>query len=237
MILRALSRALADMLRPRLLGTVALAAGLAGLLFPLLMYGFFILFGEIIPNTINLPFLGETSLAGGRVLIWMVAMLMLLLFLWAPVTAAICGLFSDRIAREIEAVHYPTRPGKDLPLAASLRETLQLVAMLLAVSIFMLVATPALGLLAPLIGMALNGWLLGREFFQMIALRYLPRTQAIALRKSHSVTLTLTGIAVTAMLFVPLMNIAMPVFATAVFTHLVQMALMQDDQSSEYRRA
>ena len=83
-----------------------------------------------------------------------------------------------------------------------------------------LVLTPFLGPLAPVLFYVANGWLLGREFFQMAARRHLPEPQATALRKARTVTVTALGVLIAFALTIPVVNIGVPVLAVASFTHL-----------------
>ena len=53
---------------------------------------------------------------------------------------------------------------------------------------------PPAGPFAPLLFLGANGWLLGREFFQMAARRHLDEGPASDLRRAHSARVTLTGV-------------------------------------------
>lgn len=74
--------------------------------------------------------------------------------------------------------------------------------------------------LAPLIFLALNGFLLGREYFQLIAARRLGRAGARALRRRHAATIWLAGALMALPLLVPVVNLLVPVIGAATFTHL-----------------
>ncbi len=73
---------------------------------------------------------------------------------------------------------------------------------------------------APFIFWGLNGFLLGREYFQMVATRRLGRAKAKALRKRHTGKIWLAGTLVAVPLSVPLVNLVIPILAVATFTHL-----------------
>ena len=107
----------------------------------------------------------------------------------------------------------------------------------LGVAILSLMLTPFLGPLAPLLFYGANGWLLGREFFQMAARRHLPDAQAQALRRAHGGRVTLTGVLVAVGLTVPIVNIALPLLAAATFTHLFHMISEAAGPAGKYRRA
>lgn len=140
-------------------------------------------------------------------------------FLAAPVTALFAGLFLDRVAGLVEAVHYPyDSPGKPLPAIRSLLTALRfglvvLVANLLALSFLLL----GIGVLAMF---AANAYLLSREYFEMASLRHLPMHEAAKLRQMHARKIFLAGLLPAAIAWVPLANLLVPMFSTAYFMHL-----------------
>jgi len=73
--------------------------------------------------------------------------------------------------------------------------------------------------LAPLVFWIVNGFLLGREYFQLVALRRVDRAEAAALRRKHFATIWLTGTAMAVPLSIPLVNLIVPIAGVAIFTH------------------
>ena len=73
---------------------------------------------------------------------------------------------------------------------------------------------------APVIFIALNGYLLGREYFQLVALRRLGREGAKKARRRHAATIWLAGALMAAPLTIPIVNLFIPVLGAATFTHL-----------------
>ena len=69
---------------------------------------------------------------------------------------------------------------------------------------------------------SLNGYLLGREYFELVALRRVELNDALALRKRWKVALFIAGAGFAFMLTVPILNIIAPVIATAVMVHLFE---------------
>jgi Flp pilus assembly protein TadB len=106
--------------------------------------------------------------------------LVLALFI-APVTAVMAGLFLDEIAEVIETRDYPgDTPGRPMPLGQSVKQSL---GFLLVVGLGNIVAL--LLLLVPGINIAafflVNGYLLGREYFEFAAMRFMsPRGRQAA---------------------------------------------------------
>ena len=217
---RSLLRAWGDLLRPQILTLVLIGIGLTILLFVALQAGMFWLIRLFTPGSFMLPWIGVFDV--GSALSWSSLALFPIMgfFLMAPVAAGFCGLFAERVSDAVEQVHYPHETGQDLDFTDGLLESLALMAAVFGVAILSLILTPFLGPFAPVLFYGANGWLLGREFFQMAARRHLHAPQAIALRKSNGVTVTALGAMIAVLLTVPVLNIAVPVLAAAAFTHL-----------------
>ena len=67
---------------------------------------------------------------------------------------------------------------------------------------------------------ALNGFLLGHEYFQLAAMRRIGRAEAKVLRKKHSGKIWLAGCLMAMPLSIPLVNLFIPTLGVATFTHL-----------------
>jgi CysZ protein len=147
------------------------------------------------------------------------ALLVAFFFLMSPVTAAFAGLFLDQIAEKVEERHYPWDPrGTSLPAGR---------AMLLAVQFFIVVLVVNLAVLpmvlfgvGAFVLIAVNAYLIGREYFEMVAMRHMPVEEARILRKENSPTVFIAALLPATMSLVPILNLAVPLFSTAYFTHL-----------------
>ncbi|MEL6801994.1 MAG: EI24 domain-containing protein [Pseudomonadota bacterium] len=194
--------------------TVALLIGVYALFLGLLNWFF--------PDTLTLPFLGEVTwiddlLSGASILLMMV----LSIFLMVPVASAFTSLFLDDVADAVEATHFPgLSPAPRVNFAEGLRDSLNFLGVLIAANLVALVGYLFLGPLAPLGFIALNGFLLGREYFQLIALRRLGRDGAKAARRRHAVQIWAAGALMAAPLTIPIVNLLVPVLGAATFTHL-----------------
>ena len=219
---RALLMGWLDLLRPRVFGVLAAGVGLTIGLFVLLQIAAFRALQTWGPDAVTLPWLGRIEI--GSALAWgSLALLPLMgLFLAAPVAAAFAGLFSDRVAGSVEAAHgYPRGSGPDM--VDGLLDSAVIMAAVVLVGIAVLVVTPFAGPLAPLVFYGANGWLLGREFFQMAARRHLGAQDADALRRRRGFESTALGVGIALLLTVPVLNIVVPVLAAAAYTHLFHM--------------
>jgi CysZ protein len=65
-----------------------------------------------------------------------------------------------------------------------------------------------------------NGWLLGREYFELVALRHLKRSAADALRRRHSGSIFWAGLVISVLTLVPIINLIAPLFAASFMVHL-----------------
>jgi CysZ protein len=151
------------------------------------------------------------------------ALLMVVLsFLIAPITAGVAGLFLDEVAEVVERAHYPAEmPGRALPLGPSLAAAARFTALSLAVNLaaLPLVLFAGFGLVVFLFA---NGWLIGREYFEFAAARRVGLEEARRLRRAHATPAFLAGLAAAALLSVPVLNLATPLFATATMVHLTR---------------
>jgi len=143
-----------------------------------------------------------------------------LALLIAPVTAIVAGLFLDDIAETVERTDYPLDPpGRPVPVLRSVVLALKFFSIVVVGNLIALLL-----LLVPGINIAaffmVNGYLLGREFFEFAAMRFLPEAEAKALRAKHGGTIFLAGLVIAAFLAVPLLNLLTPLFAAAMMVHL-----------------
>ncbi|MFN3129536.1 sulfate transporter family protein [Roseibium sp.] len=141
-------------------------------------------------------------------------------FLIAPISALFAGLFQDEIADIVEARDYPgERPGEALPLSKSIPQTIKFTGVVILGNLFALVLllVPGVNLVAFFL---VNGYLLGREFFEFAAMRFMPPAEARAFRKARGGTVFLGGLVIAGLLAVPILNLVTPIFATLFMMHL-----------------
>ena len=113
------------------------------------------------------------------------------IFLIPPVTSLMAGLYLDDIAGQVERVHYPgDPPGKEMPTLAAIGVGLRFFIAVLVVNLvaLFLLLVPGVNLIAFYAG---NGYLLGREYFEMVAMRHLTPEEARRLRKANLATVFL----------------------------------------------
>ncbi len=184
--------------------------------------GFLALIQMVTPETIDIPFVGPV---GGldTLLSWGSAVLMigLSVFLMMPVASAFTGLFLEDVAQAVEDKHYPALPAVPrIPLMDGIIDSANFFALLIAVNALALILYAFAGPFVPVVFWLVNGFLLGREYFTLVAMRRLGRAGARALRARHWGQIWLAGTLMAAPLSVPLVNLLIPVLGAATFTHL-----------------
>lgn len=138
----------------------------------------------------------------------------------APVTAVIAGLFLDDVAEVVERTDYPADPpGRAMPALRSLMLAIKFFGVVILGNIvaLLLLLVPGINIAAFFV---VNGYLLGREFFEFAAMRFRPEEEARALRRHHAGTVFLAGLVIAAFLAMPLLNLVTPLFAAAMMVHL-----------------
>lgn len=222
MIFPSFFKALGQIGDPRFRRVMGLGVLLALALLAAVYAGFLVLINSFVPGTIDLIFVGpitgiDALLGWGSLFL----MLGLSVFLMVPVASAFSGLFLEEIADAVEDRHYPGLPPvTPVRLGDSLVDSLNFLGLVIAANVLALVLYIFAGPFIPVVFWAVNGWLLGREYFTLVATRRIGREGAKALRAQNSGRIWLAGILMAAPLSVPLVNLVIPVLGVATFTHL-----------------
>ena len=222
MILSSFFAALGQMADARFRKVVALGVALSLALLFGVYAGFVQLIDWVTPETLTLPWVGEVHwvkdlLGWGSILL----MIGLSVFLMVPVAALFSGFFIDDVAQAVEDRHYPALPPVPRQrFYESFVGSVNFFGVLVAVNLLALLGYGLVGPFAPLMFWAVNGYLLGREYFQTVAMRRMDRKAAKALRKQYSGKIWLAGTLMAAPLSLPFVNLLIPVLGVATFTHL-----------------
>jgi len=142
------------------------------------------------------------------------------IFLVPPVTSLVAGLFLDDVAAQVERNDFPLEPeGQALPIARSLWLTVKFFGVMLAVNLvaLLLLLVPGVNLVVFYVA---NGYLLGREYFQLAAMRCRSEDEVALLRRHHAGAIFLGGLVIAAVVSVPILNLVTPVFATILMVRL-----------------
>ncbi|HAV59380.1 MAG TPA: hypothetical protein DCX42_03510 [Planktomarina temperata] len=142
------------------------------------------------------------------------------IWLMVPVTSAIIALFLDEVAQAVEARHYPHLPKQTATkLQDQILVGIRFLGILLLANIGALILSMIVPLLAPFVFWATNGYLMGREYFQMAAMRRMPRAQAQELFQRHQGSIWTAGILMAIPMSIPLVGLFIPILGAATFTH------------------
>jgi uncharacterized protein involved in cysteine biosynthesis len=215
-MISAFTRAVADLSAPALRRVVALGLIIAIACFAALWIGVALI-------------IGQTTFFAWRPLDWLAdllgvaAVLVLSWLLFPAVVTIVMGFFVERIAVAVEARNYP---GIALPRQASVTEstvtTMRLMGLTILLNLLVLPVYLFLPVLNFFVFLGLNGYLFGREYFEVVASRRLEPDAVRTMRRRFAGRVFLAGIAIAALFAVPLVNLVAPVFATAFMLHFFE---------------
>jgi CysZ protein len=140
--------------------------------------------------------------------------------LMPAITSLVASVFVDEVADHVEREHYPAeRPGIALPLGLAMTEGVKTA--LLTILVY-LIALPFVffagaGFIAFFIATA---WLLGREYFELAAMRFRSPADAKAMRKQNAAIIFTAGLVIAAFVSIPIVNLATPLFGMAFMVHM-----------------
>jgi uncharacterized protein involved in cysteine biosynthesis len=142
------------------------------------------------------------------------------IFLMPAITSLVASLFVDEVADHVEREHYPAeRPGEALPFAVAMKEGVKTA--LLTILVYLIVL-PFVFLAGAgfLIFFVATAWLLGREYFELAAMRFRSPEEAKAMRRDNATTIFTAGLFIAAFVSIPVINLATPIFGMAFMVHM-----------------
>jgi CysZ protein len=140
--------------------------------------------------------------------------------LMPAITSLVASLFVDDVADHVEREHYPAeRPGVALPLPVAITEGVKTASLTILVY---LVALPFVLFAGAgfIIFFIATAWLLGREYFELAAMRFRSPQEAKAMRKDNAATVFTAGLFIAAFVSIPIVNLATPLFGMAFMVHM-----------------
>ncbi|KJC41979.1 CysZ [Bradyrhizobium sp. LTSP849] len=141
-------------------------------------------------------------------------------FLMPAITSLVASLFVDDVAEIVEREYYPAeRPGVALPFNQAIYEGIK--TGLLTILVY-LIALPFVFLAGAgfLIFFLATAWLLGREYFELAAMRFRSPEEAKAMRRDNAATIFTAGLIIAAFVSIPIVNLATPIFGMAFMVHM-----------------
>ncbi|MDE1993721.1 MAG: sulfate transporter family protein [Rhizobiaceae bacterium] len=155
-----------------------------------------------------------------------------LALLISPVTALVAGLFLDEVADVVEKRDYPAdAPGTALPFLQALKGSLRFLGIVIVGNLIALILlfVPGVNLVAFFL---VNGYLLGREFFEFAAMRFRSPEEARRFRAKYAMTVFLAGLVIAAFLAIPIVNLLTPLFAAGMMVHLHKLMTAREAASA-----
>jgi uncharacterized protein involved in cysteine biosynthesis len=142
------------------------------------------------------------------------------IFLMPAITSLVASFFVDDVADIVEREHYPAeKPGVALPVGRAAIEGTKTA--LLTVLVY-LVALPLVLLVGAgfIVFFIATAWLLGREYFELAAMRFRTPEEAKTMRKQHAATVFVAGLFIALFVSIPVVNLATPLFGMAFMVHM-----------------
>jgi CysZ protein len=154
-----------------------------------------------------------------------IAVFLLLGLMFPALLIVIVSFFLDGVADAVEGRHYPgLGPARDQGIAEIVAITAKFAALTIVLNLLALPVFLLLIFLPPFnffVFYALNGYLLGREYYELVAHRRMDPQGALRLRRAFGGQLFVTGVVIAMLTSVPGLNLIVPIVATAAMVHLV----------------
>lgn len=147
------------------------------------------------------------------------AALFIALLLFPGTVQIVSGLFLDRVAEAVEARHYPDLgPPRSQSIIEIVFESVRFAVVSVALNLLVLplYLLPGVNLV---LFYVLNGYLLGREYAELVAARRMTPEQIRVFRAENKAGLFTGGVVIAAATTVPVLNLTIPVLATAFALH------------------
>jgi CysZ protein len=151
--------------------------------------------------------------------------------LFPAVVSTTTGFFLEGVADAVERRHYPNLPpARTQPPQETFASTAKFFGLMLLLNLILL---PVLLIppVFPFVFYGINGYLLGREYFELVAARRLDPVERRSLRRRHGRTLFIAGMLIAFLLTVPIVNLIAPLVGTAAMVHLFE-AIRQEARSA-----
>ena len=147
-------------------------------------------------------------------------------FLFPGVMLVALTLMLDDIAQAVERRHYPELPpARAQPLGEAALAALAFAAVMLLLNLLALPFYLLLLFVPPLnlfVFYLLNGYLLGREYFELVAARRFDAAGVRRLRRKYRGRVMLAGVVIAFLLTVPIVNLVTPIVAAGFMLHVFE---------------
>ena len=142
------------------------------------------------------------------------------IFLMPAISSLVASFFVDDVGDLVEREYYPAEePGVALPLGIAMTEGIKTALLTILVYLvalpFVLVAGAGF-----LVFFVATAWLLGKQYFELAAMRFRPPAEAKLMRKGNAATVFTAGALIAAFVSIPIVNLATPLFGMALMVHM-----------------
>lgn len=218
-----LGKAFAQLGDPKLNWVIFVSAGVA----LVLLIGLVVGVGAVVDNT---TFFETWPWSWGnwviRTLGWL-GSLIVAWFLFPVLLVIVVSTLLEYVSRAVEAKHYPELPkARDQPFVTEILP--ELVKFFLVILVVNLIALPFYLIFSIFLGLGfviswiVNGYLIGREYMEMVAMRRMSPREAKDFRRQNGGKAFVAGVIVAVMMSIPVLNLVAAVIATAFMTHLFE---------------
>ncbi|MDF1748221.1 MAG: EI24 domain-containing protein [Alphaproteobacteria bacterium] len=142
------------------------------------------------------------------------------------VSGSVISIFLDSVCEAVEAKHYPERRNaRSQPILEAVYGAIKFLGITILVN---LIALPIYLILLVAFGtgaflfLFVNGYLVGREFFELVAARRMPMKPAQRLRKAYAAKFIVFGVLSVLLMSIPVVNLIAPVLVAAAAVHLYE---------------
>jgi len=144
--------------------------------------------------------------------------------LFPGVATIIVGFFLEDVVAAVEKKHYPGEPpARPQPVSEVLASTVRFALSVIGLNLLCLPLYLILMFVPPfnlVLYYLLNGYLVSREYFELVALRRMGPAAALQMRRQSRGRILMAGILLTFLLTIPIINFLTPVIATAFMVHV-----------------
>lgn len=143
------------------------------------------------------------------------------LFLFPGVVGLVSSLFLDQVAEAVERRHFPALgPARRQGVAETIGTALRFLLVLVAFNLLALIVSLLVPPFSLFVFYAVNGYLLGREYFELVALRRMEPAAASEMRRRYAGWILVGGVVIAVLITIPVINLLVPVVATAFMIHV-----------------
>ncbi|NVJ98943.1 MAG: EI24 domain-containing protein [Alphaproteobacteria bacterium] len=154
--------------------------------------------------------------------------------LFPGLVTMVMGFLTDKIADAVEEEFYPNHKGlRKVPVSDVIFGALKLTALMIILNLiafipYMILLFGTFGMGAFALFVAVNGFLLGREYFEMVAIRHMSARDVSRMRRLYGGKVFTGGAMIAAMFAVPFLNILAPIIGAAMMTHVFHFLAHED---------